>query len=89
MLSYCIIEALSDPEKSKQKEEDTNISWWFQVCPLLPPAAFVAGLSEVKSPQSRSQSCWLLWYALNTYRCVKDQLFNRKLAIGWRAHVKL
>ena len=37
MLSYCIIEALSDPEKSKQKEEDTNISWWFQVCPLLPP----------------------------------------------------
>lgn len=31
MLSYCIIEALSDPEKSKQKEEDTNISWWFQV----------------------------------------------------------
>ncbi|KAL5249382.1 hypothetical protein ACHWQZ_G018294 [Mnemiopsis leidyi] len=31
VLSYCIIEALSDPEKSKQKEEDTNISWWFQV----------------------------------------------------------
>ena len=32
VLSYCIIEALSDPEKAKQKEEDTNISWWFQVC---------------------------------------------------------
>ena len=31
VLSYCIIEALSDPDKEKQKEEDTNISWWFQV----------------------------------------------------------
>ena len=65
MLSYCIIEALSDPEKSKQKEEDTNISWWFQVCPLF-SAAFVAGLSEFKSSGSRSQSCWRLLYALNT-----------------------
>jgi len=31
MLSFCIIEALSDPDKEKLKQDDTNISFWFQI----------------------------------------------------------